>query len=312
MTTQITPGQARVVDPILTTAAQGYKNAQMVGMALFPRVPVSLRGGKIITFRKEDFMLYNTLRAPGSHTKRVQYGYDGSSYTLESHSLEGTAPIELIQEAQNGPGIDMGMMAVTKTQNIIALRLEYAQATLALTASNYPSSNKTTLSGTAQWSDPGSDPIGDVEAGKEAIRQQIGLRPNTLEISALVFSALKKHPSILDRIKYTGRDVPSLELLASLFGVQQVVLGDAVYVDGAGTMHDVWGKHAVLAYTAVGTLAAQGEPTYGYTYALNGYPIVEEPYYDRSAKSWVYPVTDEVQPVIAGNTAGYLIQNAVA
>ena len=68
----------------------------------------------------------------------------------------------------------------------------------------------------------------------------------------------------------------------------------------------------VIAYTELGGLAAMGAPTFGYTYRLTGYPMVEAPYYDRNAKSWVYPVTDEVAPVIAGASAGYLISAAVA
>ena len=55
---------ARVIDPILSTVAQGYQNAEFIGMNLFPYVPVGQRGGKIITFGKEDFALYATGRAP--------------------------------------------------------------------------------------------------------------------------------------------------------------------------------------------------------------------------------------------------------
>ena len=68
----------------------------------------------------------------------------------------------------------------------------------------------------------------------------------------------------------------------------------------------------ILAYNEVGTLADMGLPSYGYTYQLAGYPVVEEPYYERNPKAWMFPVTDEVMPVIAGADGGYLIQNAVA
>lgn len=309
--TQMTGAQARVIDPILTTAAQGYQNAEMVGMALFPYVPVQQRGGKIISFGKEDFRLYATGRAPGSNTKRVQFGHAGEAYALEQHALEGLMPFELLEEAAAVPGIDLGNGAVRKVQNIIALRLEKAQADLALDASKYAASNKTTLSGTDQWSDTGSDPAGDVEAAKDAVRAQIGRRPNTIVMGASVFSALRNHPKVLDRIKYTGRDSATPDLLASLFGVQRVLVGDAIY-DNNGTMADVWGKKVVLAYTEVGGIADQGLPTYAYTYRLGGYPIVEQPYQDRNAKSWIYPVTDEVSPVIAGASAGFLISGAVA
>lgn len=312
---QLSVIQARVIDPILSTVAQGYRNAELIGNALFPYVPVGMRGGKIITFNKEDFALYNTGRVPGANTRRVQYGYSGASFALESHSLEGVVPIELLQEANAVPGIDLANNAVMRTQNIISLRLEAAQATLATTAGNYGAANKTTLSGTSQWSDLTtgvSDPINDIEVAKEAVRKQIGRKPNTIVMGASVIAKLRQHPKVVDRMKYTGRDVATVEILASLFGVARVLVGEAVYVDAAGAMADVWGKNVVIAYTELGGLAAMGAPTFGYTYRLTGYPVVEAPYSDRNAKSWVYPVTDEVSPVIAGAVAGYLISAAVA
>ncbi len=79
-----------------------------------------------------------------------------------------------------------------------------------------------------------------------------------------------------------------------------------------GALVDVWGKFVVAAYTEIASLADLGTPSYGYTYRLEGYPVVEQPYQDRNAKSWVYPVTDEVSPVMAGADSGYLISAAVA
>lgn len=310
----MTGAQARVVDPILSTVAQGYKNADLVGSALFPYVPVTQRGGKIISFGKEDFALYSGARAPGANTKRIQFGYTSGNFALDQHALEGVVPFEIMQEANTVPGIDLGRNAVFRVQNIINLRLEKAQADLATTAGNYAAGNKNTaLAGATLWSDAtNSDPIGNIETAKDAVRSQIGRYPNTLIIGAQVLKALRVHSKVIDRTKYTGRDVPSVELLAALFGVDRVLVGGAVYSDATGAMVDVWGKNAVLAYTEVGGIADGGLPSYGYTYRLQGAPIVEIPYQDRNAKSWAYPVTDEVSPVIAGATAGYLISPAVA
>ena len=312
----MTLAAARVVDPVLTTVAQGYKNTEYVGDALFPAVPVDQRGGRIVTFGKEDFRLYATGRTPGSNTKRVTFGYSGSNYALEQHALEGVVPFEIMQDANQVPGIDMARVAVMKTQNIIALRKEKAQADLATTAANYPASNKVTLAGTDQWSDytaAASNPADDIETAKEAIRAQIGRRPNTVVMGAAVFAKLRLHPTVLDRIKYTGRDSATPELPANLFGGERVLVGGAVYENAGGTaMVDVWGKFVVVAYTELGSLADMGLPSYGYTYQLRGNPMVETPYQDRPAKSWVYPVTDENAPVIAGSTAGYLISAAIA
>lgn len=312
---QMTPAGSRIVDPILTTIAQGYRNAEMVAGNLFPSVPVTQRGGKIISFGKEDFMLYGSQRAPGENTKRVQFGYAGGNYALVDYGLEGQVPIEVLQEGQAVPGIDHGAMAVRKVSAIMALRLEKQAADIARTAASYAASNKITLSGTGQWSDftGTSQPIQVIETAKEAVRSAIGKRPNTVVMGAAVMAKLRQHPIIVDRMKYTGRDVATAEILAALFGVQRVVVGDAIYSNDAGTAFtDVWGKDVVVAYTELGSVADMGAPSYGYTYTLSGYPLAEEPYYDRNTKSWVYPVTRAEAPVLASASAGYLITNAVA
>lgn len=311
---QMTNAQARVIDPILTEVARGYQQGSLVGMSLFPRVPVLQRGGRIITFGKEAFMQYaNMRRAPGQNTRRVQFGHSGAPFALEDFSLEGQVPMETQQEAQAVPGIDMAARTVNGVQDIIANRLEIAQAALATNASLYAAGNKVTLSGTDRWSDPvNSDPMGVTETAKEAIRRVTGKRPNVMVIGAQVLAALKVHNKVLERIKYTGRDIPTVALLASLFDVDQVLVGDSINAADDGTFSDTWGKFAVLAYSATASVAAQGTPSYGYTYQLVDMPMAEEPYYDRNAKSWIYPVTDSCAPVIAGAESGYLISAAVA
>ncbi len=311
---QLNNTQARVIDPILTEIARGYSQVSaMVGMLLFPRVAVRQRGGKIITFGKEDFMQYgNTRRAPGQTTKRVQFGYAGAAYALDDYSLEGQVPWETEQEAMAVPGIDIAERTIVGTQNIMANRLEIAQALLATTAANYAASNKFAPTGAAQWNDPASDPIGDVEAAKEAIRSQTGHYPTVMELGPLVFSKLKQHPKIIDRLKYTTSAVPTEAILSALFDIPNVVVGRSVYATDAGVFVDTWGKDVVLAYTPIASLASQGTPSYGYTYQLESMPLVEEPYNDRPHKSWIYPVDDVVAPVIAGAESGFLIKGAVA
>ena len=313
---QINLTAARIVDPVLTAVAQGYKSSDFVASALFPTVSVDKRAGNIIAFGKEDFMLYSSARAPGASTKRVQFGYSGTPFALVDHGLEGQLPIENMQESQNGPGIDASAMTIRKVQNIMALRLEKASADLARTAGSYAAANKITRTSTAQWSDLTSgvsDPIADIEVAKEAVRSAVGKRPNTVVMGAAVFKSVRQHPKVVDRIKYTGRDIVTVELLAALFGVQRVLVGDAIYSNDAGTAFtDVWGKDVVVAYTELGSAADMGAPSYGYTYNLGGYPQVEDPYFDRNTKSWIYPVTSSEAPVLASAAAGYLITTAVA
>jgi hypothetical protein len=97
-------------------------------------------------------------------------------------------------------------------------------------------------------------------------------------------------------------------MLAAIFDVERVIVGKAVVSDDKGAMTDVWGNNTVLAYVPT-TPSGMEEPSYGYTYTMEGHPLVEQPYYDNNAKSWIYPVTYERAAVIAGVTSGFLIQN---
>jgi hypothetical protein len=315
---QLSLSQVRVIDPVLTQVATGYKQPNLIGGGLFPQVNVALRAGKIISFGKEDFMQYSgAVRAPGANTQRVQYGYSSNNFSLVDYSLEGAVPIEIYQEGiegANGWTIDHMKLAIYKTQRILANRLEIAQATLATTSGNF-GSQTAALSGTSRWSDftsGVSDPINDIEVAKEAVRAAIGIRPNTVVMGAAVWAKLKQHPKIVDRMKYTGRDVATTEIVAALFGVDRVLVGDAVVATDAGVFSDIWGKNVVVAYTETAGLADMGTPTFGYNYNLGGYPIVEEPYFDRNAKSWFVPVTRSEAPYIVGASAGYLYTTVVS
>ncbi len=305
--------QARVIDPILTEAARGYSNPEFVGQNLFPVVPVGQRGGKLITFGKDSFYIPNTERSPGSNVAQVSLAYGSTGYSLADHSLSGKVPVELLEEANAVPGIDLSQSAVSQVQAQMALRLEKAQATLARTAGSYDSSNKATLSGSSQWSHADSKPSVAVEVAREAIRAKIGRYPNTLMLGAAVFAQLKTHALIIDRIKYTGRDSITPEMLAQLFDVDKVVIGKSVYADPTtGAFTDIWGKDAILAYVAVTPVRSQGSPSYGYTYRLKNYPVVEKGVYDRETRSWLYDTHTAEAAYLVGAEAGYLFTNAVA
>lgn len=312
---QLSTAAARVIDPILSTVAQGFSNGAFVGSALFPAVAVPQRAGKIIQFGKESFMAYDTARAPGAVIKRLSIGYSSQSYAIDDHALAGIVPRELEEESDSVPRVSLGSATVRTVMEALRLRLEVAQAVLATTAGNYGAGNKLTLSGTSQWSDLTtgvSDPINTIETAKEAIRAATGKRPNVIVMGAAVLKSLRQHPKVIERTKYTGRDVPSLDLLASLWGVDQVLVGDAIQATDTGVFSDVWGKSVVVAYAVPSAIADPGLPTFGYTYQLSGYPFVEPARYDPDIRSWIYDVADAVKPVIAAADAGYLISGAVA
>lgn len=313
---QQTPSQARVIDPILSAVARAAAmQSGMIADLLFPIVNVGARGGRVISFGAEDFRLVNSARSPGTNTKRVQFGYSSSNYSLVDYSLEGSVPIELLQEGQAVPNIDQASVAIRKVRAMMALEREVQCANLALTAASYPVSNRLTLTGGDRWdayTDPLSDPIADIQAAREVVRSQIGLRPNLLTLGPRVLTALRSHPKILDRLSTSRDRTPAtLAQLAALLEIERVVEGGAIWNNGTA-MVDVWGTFAHLAYTTPASVAEMGSPSFGYTYQLENYPVAEEQYYDRNSKTWYFPVTDARQPQLVGASAGFLVTTAVS
>lgn len=301
-----------IIDPILSKVVQGYAVPGNVGYELFPSVPVNKSGGKVIEFTDRDFQMYNTLRSPGTNTKRVEVGYEGADYALANHSLEGFVPREKLRDSKlESPSIKLEKRAIQKPWRSMALELEFEQATIASDLSKYDDANKKVFSGTSLWTSPESDPIGDLATGVKAIRTQCGVEPNKLVLSSEAFSALKTHPKILARLGTTvhGKAVTA-EALADLFEVETVVVGKAIYFDTeTEKTADVWGNDAILAYVPTDADLDNEMPSYGFTYEMENHPYVEAKYYDNNAKTWYYPVTHERKPVIAGITAGYLFKN---
>ena len=101
--------------------------------------------------------------------------------------------------------------------------------------------------------------------------------------------------------------------LAQVFGVQQVVVGEAIYIDDADAANDAWGNNAVLSYSPginEGAALNLGEPRFGYTQVLPGHPKVEVPFFDKvTTRSWIFRATFERKPHVVHSGAGFLFQN---
>jgi hypothetical protein len=306
--------QTRVIDPILSEHARGYRQAELIAPALFPFADVGTYGGQVIEFGKESFKLYNSKRAPGSATKRVTFGYQGKPYAIVPSALEAVVPRERMRDASQVPGIDLASRAVNVVLRSQLLEYEVEAAKIATSPGNYDENHRIALTGTDVWSSPDSDPAGDVEEAKEAVRSSVGLYPNTLMLSASAFKNCKRHVKLIDRSANTGIRKVTLDLLREIFEIENIVIGSGLVASDSGDFGDVWSDAAVLAYVSPGSsvVANAEEPSYGYGYRIDGMPLVEKPYYDSNAHSWIYGVSNDVSPVLSGMTAGFLIQGAGA
>jgi hypothetical protein len=254
------------VDPVLTNVSIGYQNSAYVAEQLFPTLPVAKQSGKHFIYDKGKFRVNDNLRGSGAASKEVTLNLTtGLPYFCEDHALKQF----VTDEDMDGAVAPMDPM-VDATENVTEMHMVAREVELAasLTSTGVMTQN-TTLSGSSQWSDyQNSDPFTNIETGKQTIHSAIHVDPNVLVLPKQVWDKLKHHPAFLERVKYSQKGVISEDLLASLVGVDRVIIaaaGKNAAVEGqTDSMSYIWGKDAILAY--INPRLGQKMITLGLTY----------------------------------------------
>lgn len=299
-------GKLRVSDPVLTTIVHGYSQSESVAPFIAPVVPVTARSGKIVKFGKEQFSVITTRRAPGSTIQRIGVAYSSENYTINQHAAAGEVSEEEYEEAVNSAAqIDLRTAAAIRASEAVMQSWEGEVIATIANPANYETSCTLALTGTDKISNPASDPEALVSDGKEAVRAQIGVYPNSAIISPKVFNKLKQHPIFRDRIKYTSEGSVNLDLLANWFDLPRgIKVAKRVYLDPTTELlRDFIGDVILLFYSpeaeAIGSGflpqrgADKARPSFAYTYALNGYPIATPERYDPDRRVFVTDVIME-------------------
>lgn len=235
-------------DAILSNISVQYRNAAYVGLQLMPVVPVKKESDiyYIYDSKADRFRIPETLRAPKTESKTVDWKVTTGTYTCKEYALN-----DLIDDRERNNAdapLNLEVDTVEFLTDIIELAQEQRIATLLTGASM---THNATIS--VKWEDyANSDPIGDIETGKQDIHSRIFRNPNTLLLGVEVYNVLKHHPDILDRIKYVQKGVVTAELMANIFEVDKVIIGEAGYntkKEGQTAVYGyLWGKYAILAY----------------------------------------------------------------
>jgi len=262
------------IDQALTNVSTAYQQSdeQFIATKVFPIVPVEKQSGKYFTYTKNDWFRDEAKpRADATESAGSGYGMSTASYSCDVFALH--KDIGEQARANADAGVDLERDATRFITQRMLLRMEIQWVSDVFTTSVW--GTDTTPSNL--WSDytGASDPINDVETQKTTILSNTGQMPNTLVLGYQVFTALKSHPDIVDRIKYstgvTGKTINE-ELLAAMFGVDRVLVAKAVKatnVEGETAAYSfVHGKHALLLHVAPnpGLLT----PSSGYTLVWRG------------------------------------------
>lgn len=267
------------IDRALTNISVAYMQDanNFIADKVFPIIPVQKQSDTYFIYDKEDFFRDEAAeRAKGTESAGGDYDIDQAPPyfakkwafhmdVTEEDRVNADDPLKPNQDATEF----VSQKLLLRRENLWAQK--YFQAGIwgveTTGVASAPSAGQV-----LQWDQATADPIKNITDENTAMAGRTGYKANTLVLSPYVMNALKNHPDVLDRIKYTQKGIVTLDLLATLFEVEHVYVPWAVQnsaIKGkAANMDFIMGKHALLMY--VEKNPGLKKPSAGYTFAWTG------------------------------------------
>lgn len=300
--------QIAIVNQVLTNIARGYRNAELIAESLFPTVYVDKEGIEVPLFGRDAFKIYQTERAPRADSNVMTPTADGSlPLVLKEHDL--AYPVDYREQA--AAMYNRTVRAAKTVTNSLLLSHEKTCADIAQNVANYASTNKLVLSTGSQLENM-SAPVLMFADGMEAVRAQIGIKPNKVVFGAKPWKTFSQHPAILDRLAMTGTKILTEELAAQILEVKEVKVGRAVYDTDRNVKTDIWGNVIILAYVPESQTAderSEYDPSFAYTFRHREAAMVVDEYPSKDLKTSYVRCTDVRKAAIVGADAGFLFSN---
>lgn len=303
----------RMVDPVLSTVAQGYSNLAMVGEHLFPSVLVNKIKGKYPFFGAEAFIVRDTERAIRANSNRIPPS-DVTMEEFETQENDIEMGIDYIEEEESPDSYKYEHRVTKQLMDIILLGKEKDAADLAQNTANYNASNVETITSGTAFNDYTNDtnPITVIKDAMSTVRGKITRFPNTMIIGASTYHIILEHPDVIEKIKYSGVSKVNTQILSEILDIPNIFVGMSVYSDDGETFSDVWGDNIILAYVDRNEKVSRSEfnPSFGYTFQREGKPEVDT-YYENGGKMKVIRCTDNYDVKLTSPDAGFIIYNTI-
>lgn len=268
------------IDPVLSNVSvAAFQDARgFIADKVFPIVPVDTQSGVYYKFDETE-LNRDTAERRADATESAGDGYElgDDRFNCAVYSLHRDVGDQMQANYRDVPGTPFNSAARWLT-NKMRIREERQFASDFLQTGVW-GTDVTGVSATPgageflQFNDPDASPIDSVEAWKSEIVGATGLMPNVLAMGYEVWTALKNHPEIIDRYKYTTAGARVTEqVLADLFELERVVVSRSLVNAGkrgaTPAPEFIWAKSALLVHAA--DTPGIEVPSAGYIFSWTG------------------------------------------
>jgi len=262
------------VDQALTNMSVAYmqEDSAFIADKVFPVIPVAKQSDKYYIYNRNDFFRDEAKkRAPGTESAGGEYGLSTDSFFADVWAFHKDVAEQT--SANEDEVLDGESDAAEFTIQKLMIRRERQFVTKYMSTGVW-TTDKTGGTDFVKWDDEAaSDPIEDVKDGRLLVAGTTGFKPNTMTVSLEVHEALKKHPLVLERFKYTSSESITAEMIARLLELDNYYVASSIYAtneEGATAAYSfAVGKVALLCY--VNPAPSRMKPSAGYVFGWQGF-----------------------------------------
>lgn len=292
------------VDTLLSNVSVKYKGTGHVAMELFPELPVK-KSSDLYRVYNRNFRVPETIRANKAEARQHDFEVSTASYVCERHALK-----QLVSdnEAENYDVADLRVDATEELTDAILRRMEKSMASL-LTTTSW--SQNLSLAANGTWVDTTTvDPVVHFDTATVTIVNNAQVKPNVAGMGLQVWNGFKNNANVLDRIKYTSKEV-GMDVAAAMVGLDKIVLAliseDTAALGIASSISSMWADQVLILYRP--ERAGPMIPSAGYTFR-KAMPLVKR-WREEARESEAIEVNMEYQLKVVSSLSGFLINNAI-
>lgn len=290
------------IDSLLSGVSIKYRNENYVADQIFPELMVK-KSSDLYRVYNRNFRIPETKRSPKGVAREHSFEVSTATYVLERHALK-----EYVSDndADNYDLADLRSETVEELSDVILRRREKDVAGLITTTSW---SLNLSLAATAAWNATTTvDPVSHFDTGSASVVLNSGQQPNRAAMGLQSWHAFKNNFQILDRIKYTSKEVGQA-MAAALIGAEKVIVSlgseDTSNLGAADSISALWNDAVFWGYapSAPGPLKVSA----GYVFKKS-IPMVKR-YRVEERESDAIEVNMEYQVKVVASLAGFIIKD---
>lgn len=287
---------------------------EFIGDMVAPKVKVTKMADKYFQFSRGNWRTTEDLRTSGNPSNRsVSPSLSTDSYLIEQRALHDIVGYDEIDEADSPLEPKQDTVMDLKEQLMINKEKRIADAVFVTAAV----ADYTSLATASQWGYTSTTtPIEDMDTRFDAVNKAIGKEANQVTMGKEVFTVLKNHADILERIKYTQKGIVTEDLLAAILDVDKVLVGKRAYmttdegITSESTSY-IWGKNVLIQHTAARPAKRVISHAYQF-HKKSGEMVVKDMDDEKNDGRYIEVQHWIAEPKIVSTLAGSMIFGAVA